>query len=533
MAVTYHSPVTRRRRLWVALSVVALLSTGCADDSRHEDSANTSTGPDASTVRGGVAVVNWVNDPTSLDPLRYNSWAAYNVYTLVYNTLLRYDEQGQLHPELASALPIVSDDGLRYAIRIRENVKWHDGRALTAKDVAFTIRAILEPRNASMWNSALSSVVAAEETDSSTLTLTLSHAYTPLLGILAQIPIISSAYPYVPNKTWVNAMTGTGPFKFVRYEPGSKITLKRNDNYFKDGLPHLDGIEFQMVPDDVSRVINVINGSAHVVPMPPYDLLNLLESRDVKVTVTPGSAQMPIIFPSEKGGRPTANVDFRKAIAWAIDRQQIINNVYHGNAVPQSTLLASGFPNWDPDVGNAYGTVADLGKARAALIRSGVDPSRPVTLICQDQFRIQQVATYIQANLKKLGLNVKISQETAASYLHRFASGDYDLILLNLEVGQSSGFTENYVYAALHSGEPSNLSKFDDPVMDDLLLKAVSGRTDPKAAWRLVQQRDLEMVPLIPIVTARYVEADSPKLRNYTPSSLQNLRNLEEAYLPP
>lgn len=529
----YHPPVKIWQRLWVALFVVALLNTGCGEDTRDANTAITPTESTASPVRGGVAVVNWVADPTSLDPLRYNSWAAYNVYTLVYNTLLRYDEQGQLHPELAQAIPIVSEDGLRYTISIRDNVTWHDGRGLTAEDVAFTIRAILEPKNASMWYGALSSVTTAKATDSSTVTLSLSHAYAPLLGILAQIPIISSAYPYVPNKTWVNAMTGTGPFKFVKYEPGSKITLKRNDNYFKAGLPYLDGVEFKIVPDDASRVINIINGLAHIVPMPSYDLLKLLESRGTQVTVTPRSAQIPILFPSEQVGRPTANPDFRKAIAWAIDRQQIITNVYHGNAVPQSTLLASGFPNWDADLGNAYGTAADLGKARAALERSGVDASRLVTLICQDQFRILQIATYIQASLKKLGLNVRISQETAASYLHRFASGDYDLILLNLEVGQSSGFTENYVYAALHSGEPSNLSKFNDPVMDDLLFNAVSGRTDPKAAWRLVQKRDLEMVPLIPIVTARYVEADSPKMRNYTPSSLQNLRNLEAAYLQP
>jgi peptide/nickel transport system substrate-binding protein len=124
-----------------------------------------------------------------------------------------------------------------------------------------------------------------------------------------------------------------------------------------------------------------------------------------------------------------------------------------------------------------------------------------------------------------------LSPEEAASYLPKLLSGDFDLMLLNIEVGLTSGFTPMYVYAALHSESGSNYIKFNDAEMDRLLVEAMSDPADPAAAWRAVQQRDLEIVPYIPTVTARYVEAYSQRLKGHTPSSLFSLRDLDRSWI--
>src|SRR5690606_22719238 len=139
--------------------------------------------------------------------------------------------------------------------------------------------------------------------------------------------------------------------------------------------------------------------------------------------------------------------------------------------------------------------------------------------------------TIILANLEELGLEVRLSPEEAASYLPKLLAGDYDLMLLNIEVGITSGFTPMYMYAAMHSSSHSNYISFNDPHLDDLLVEAMSNPEDPAAAWRTVQEYELEVVPYIPTVTARYVEAYSQRLKGYTPSSLFSLRGLDRAWI--
>ena len=101
-------------------------------------------------------------NPTSLDPLKYNVFGSFNVYSLVYSTLYRWDEDGNLHPELASDQPEVSEDGLRYTIPLRDDVTWHDGSRFTSEDVAHTLNAIIDPENGATWYAALSPIKQGE-----------------------------------------------------------------------------------------------------------------------------------------------------------------------------------------------------------------------------------------------------------------------------------------------------------------------------------------------------------------------------------
>lgn len=518
------------RGLRLAAAAVALATAMAACSSNQSSTGG--DGADAGTPqRGGVVTIDWVANPTSLDPLKYNVFGSFNVYSLVYSTLYRWDEEGNLHPELASDQPEVSDDGLHYTIPLRDDVTWHDGSRFTSADVAHTFNAILTPENGATWYAALSPISKVSTPDETTVELELSRPHWVLQGMLAQVPIVSSSKPYVPDETWANTMMGTGPFKFVRWDQGSQVVLERNDDYFIEDLPYLDGVVMRTVSEDAARIANISGGNSDVMPMVPFNQIETLKARGVNVVVTPKSALLPTLFPSQNEDRATSNPRFRKAVALAIDRGQIIDVVFKGAATPASTLMASGTIYWDEELGTIYGDSPNLEEAKAELAAAGVAPGTQIELVTRNEPTAIAVGTIIQANLKELGLEVQLSPEEAASYLPKLLAGEFDLMLLDIEVGITSGFTPMYMYAAMHSSSHSNYISFNDPELDELLVEAMSDPEDPAAAWRAVQEHELKVLPYIPTVTARYVEAYSDRLKGYTPSSLFSLRGLDRAWI--
>lgn len=520
---------SRRKRLGLTAVSIALATmvAACGGGGGGSDSKAS----DGKPQTGGIATVDWVANPTNLDPLKYNVLGSYNVYSLVYSTLFRWEEDSSLKPELASEDPVVSEDGLTYTIKLRDGVKWHDGSAFSSKDVAHTINAVLDPKNGSTWYASLSPITKVETPDAMTVTLTLDRPHSVLQGMLAQIPIISASKPYVVNKTWANTMMGTGPFKFARWDQGSQVVLERNDDYFVKGLPYLDGVVMKTVTEDAARIANIAGGQSDVMPMVPFNQIESLKSRGVNVVTTKKSALLPTIFPSQKAERPTSKPEFRRAIAWAIDRGQIADVVFQGAAEPASTLLSDGTANWNKELGTTYGDKADLGEAKAALKASGVATGTPIELVVRNEPTAIAIGTVVQANLKTLGLKATLSPEESASYLPKLFAGDFDLMMLDIEVGITSGFTPMYAFAATHSTSGSNYLGFKDAEMDRLLEEALSDPEDPAAAWTAVQKRDLEILPYIPTVTARYVEAYSDRLKGHTPSSLFSLRDLDSSWI--
>ena len=480
-------------------------------------------------VTGGVVRVDWIAEPPSLDPLRFNSLGTFFTYTLVYDTVVTF-EDGDLVPQLASDLPTVSEDGLTYEIPVRGDVTFHDGSELTAEDVAHTIDVVRDPENGSIWYSALADVDTVE-VEGDTVVVQLAEPYAPLLGMLARIYIISSEEEYLPDESLATTMNGTGPFQFESWDQGSMITLERNDDYYGGEGPYLDGIEIHILPEDATRVANVANGVSQVMPKVPYDQISVLEDEGITVNVVDDSIIMPTIWPSFGDGRPTADVDVRRAIAQAIDRGQIVEQVYQGFAVPTSTFMASGMPYWDEEIGSTFGAGADLDAAEASLDAAEVTIDEPLELIHRAEPAETALATIVQSNLADLGIELTLSAEEAASYFPKLVSGDFDLMLLSVEGGPSAANTMHTEYGALYSTSTANYHGFVDEEMDRLLEEAVGTPDDPEAAWNAVQERDLEILPYIPVVTARYAEAVRDELEGYDTSEMINLRNLEHAWL--
>lgn len=476
-------------------------------------------------------VVDVGAEPDSLDPMYRNTPEAQRFYRLTYSSLLKWNEDKSLAPDLAAELPQVSEDRKRYTIKLREGLKFHDGSALTAEDVVFTYQDVVANReNGAVWLSALAYMKSIKALDELTVELELTEPYAYMASRLAMIPILSSEKPYKVNDTYAQSENGSGPYKLEKVARGDSIVLTRFDDYHGE-RPAFDTVTLKVVPEAASRVARLTNGDSHIAPNIPTDQVELIKSRGHNAQTVEGNISRMFFYPSMKAGQPTANVDFRLALAWAIDRGAIVEQVYKGAGRPNSTYLTYGMLYHDEQLGLTFGDKPDLTKAREHLAKSGVKLDRRLSIIAFNSPDLVSAATIIQANLKELGIDAKVEAQDVAAFYPKLVSGDYDLIMWSSPVTTAGGFAPDYVNGGLHSKSANNFNKFADPEMDQLLHKALVAQNeqDQAAAWRAVQERDLQTQGNIQIVVSQTSEAWSKDLKNYRPSSLLWLNTLLDA----
>ncbi len=510
-----------RARLGVA--AVAALSLGvltaCGGGSDSSDGGSDAAVKDL--------VVDVLAEPDSLDPFYRNTAETQRYYRLVYSSVLQWNEDGTLEPDLAAAMPEVSDDHLTWTVKLREGVTFHDGTPLTAADVVHSITEAKDPENGSVWLSGLSFVKSATAEGDDTVVITLSEPYAYLEGKLAMLPIISDEDDYQPNKTYATTANGSGPYKLEALKRGDAIKLVRNEKYYTDDYP-FESVTFKLVPEDASRIARLTNGESHIVPDLPTDQVELVRKRGAEAETIENNVSRLFGYVSMNKDRPTSKTEFRLALANAVDRGRIVDQVYGGAGRPNSTYLTYGTLFHDEDLGTAFGEKANLDEARKHLAASGVKLDRKFTIIAVNDPQVVSAATIVQANLKELGIESTVDAQDVAGFYGALVSGDYDMILFDSPASTSTGFSPDYVNGGLNSKAANNFAKFNDPEMDKLLAAAMTAQSDEEQAeaWRAVQERDVATQGNIQLVVSQTSQAWSRDLKGYTPSALLWLNTL-------
>lgn len=516
-----HNPFRRAGVATAAVACLVLAACGGGDNSGSSGGAENSVKD---------LVVDVLAEPDSLDPFYRNTAETQRFYRLTYSSLLKWNEDGTLAPDLAAELPEVSDDRMTYTIKLREGVKFHDGSVLDANDVVNTIDLAQDPENGAVWLSGLTYVEEATAVDDLTVELKLSEPFTYLDGKLAMLPILSDEDDYATNQTYATTENGSGPYKLREMKRGDSLVLERNEDYYADAYA-FETITFKLIPEDASRIARLTNGESHIVPDLPSDQIDLVKDRGANATVVENNVSRLFAYPSMKEGRPTANTDFRLAIAHAVDRQRIVDQVYGGAGRPNSTYLTYGTLFHDEELGEFFGAKPDLDKAKDYLNSSGVDLDRDFNIIAFNVPKVVNAATILQANLKDLGIKASVDAQDVAGFFGAMSSGDYDVILFDSPASTSTGFTPDYVNGGLNSKAANNFAKFADDEMDALLDAAMTadGEQEQADAWKAVQQRDVETQGNIQFVISQTAQGWSDKLGgDYEPSALLWLNTLRD-----
>jgi peptide/nickel transport system substrate-binding protein len=364
----------------------------------------------------------------------------------VFNNLVLYDQHvaqnrlDTIQPDLAESWSW-SADGTRLTFKLREGVKWHDGKPFTAEDVKCTwdlltarapdkLRA--NPRKS--WWSNIAEVV----TDASTqATFVLTRPQPAILALFASG--LSPIYPcHVPAAQMRRHPIGTGPFKFVEFRPNQYIKLARNPNYWKPGRPYLDGIEYTIVPSRSTAILAFIAGQFDLTF--PYEvtiplLKNVKQQMPLAICdLVPANSSTNLLV--NRQAPPFDNADLRRALALALDRRSFIDTLAQGQGdigaamepppsgvwgMPAHELAT--LPGYDPDVAKSRAA------ARAIMTALGYGPDKHLAI----KIAVRNIPTYrdpaviLVDQLKTIWIDAELDTVETANWFPKLARKDFQI----------------------------------------------------------------------------------------------------------
>lgn len=458
----------------LALTVAAAIALGgCAGDKKAEPST-TDNKLSGKPVEGGSMKVGISQDLDSLDPHKAVAAGTKEVLFNIYEGLVKPDKDGNLVEAVASSYEI-SDDAKIYTFTLRDGVKFHNGKDVTAEDVKYSIDRCADTSNGDPLVSAYSIIDSVNVLNDKTVEIRLKEPDTEFLAYMTTA-IIPKDYDALDT-----APVGTGPFKFVSRTPQEKIILEKNQDYWGEKA-HLDKVEFKIVADADMLVTNLKGGSI-----------------DMAMRLTSGqAAELKQGFHIEEGTmnlvqalylnnevKPLDDEKVRRALSYAISPDEIMDIVSDGKGVRVGTSMYPGLKKYyDDEYANYYGQ--DYDKAKKLLREAGYPDGfdLEITVSSADQPHVD-TAQVIAEELKNIGVNVKIKPVEWESWLEEvYAKHNYQSTVVGVDAANLSA---RAMLERFTTGNSGNFINFSDAEYDKIFKEAISA-TDETAQIGLYKQ---------------------------------------------
>lgn len=451
-------------------------------------------------------VVAVPSDPTNLEPGTNRAEPIGSEVILnVFDTLVAWTppEFAALEGRLAESWT-VSEDGKTFDFKLREGVTFHDGTSFNADAAKFSFERTNEINSyVKATFGLIESIEALSDTD---LRITLSDPYPAFLSILAQpqAAIVSPAAVARLGDDFAVNPVGTGPFVFESYQPDTSVVMTANPDYFR-GPPKIERLIFRIIPDASTRRLELESGGVDIVQqqgqlraVAARDVAALSENPDITILETPSQIIRQLEFNNSLTEGPLTDVNVRRAITYAIDYDGLLAGVFGGTAERVYGPLTSNNWAFDPtvlDMAPDY----DPDKARAMLAEAGVDPaSLGLTLYSFQGQLWGAIATFVQANLADIGINVTIAQTEFPSYRALHVAGEHEIALDGRQPWYNdpdAHITLGYLSRLRDSAMTFRMS--EDPELDALIEQAqqTPGLEVRKALYFDIQKKIMAKVP--------------------------------------
>ena len=475
--------------------------------------------PEAIPVRGGTLVYGRGPDTVGLDPAHESDGESFKVCDNLYEGLVRFADDGTaIEPALADTWEAAAD-GRTWVFHLRPGVTFHCGRPVDAAAVEYSLArqwSARKPRAADFevggpypfWGYlGLDSVLESiDVVDPRTIRFRLTEPNAPFLANLACnfAAIVCPTHAHERGADFFRDPCGTGPFRFVSWAPGDSLVLARWDGYWSRSA-YLDRIVFRSVPDNATRFFDLISGSLHMMDgLPPDDVAAIESDPSLELAKEPGMNVAYLAMNMDHA--PFGDVQVRRALCHAIDKDRIVKSLYENLAQPAKGPLPPNVFGADPDlVDYTY----DPALARELLAQAGYPDGFETTLWTMTAPRPYMpqplaLAQALQADLAGVGIRTKIVSFAWEAYLDHLHRGHHDLALLGWQ--SDNGDPDNFLFVHFDrtSAEPpaGNIAFYRDERVHELLRE---GRVATAPAERLriygeVQQlvhRDAPWVPLV------------------------------------
>jgi peptide/nickel transport system substrate-binding protein len=477
---------------------------------------------------GGILRIGGERDAGDLDPHTSRIGWDINIMQNVYSGLVRAGNDILPQPDLATRWEFKTPRRLEFTLR--QGVKFHNTREVTAEDVKYSLERILDPKVPAAYASTIATIESIETPSKYLVVLNLKR---PDAAIVANLSLASMAI--VAKETvkpmpvgLKEEMMGSGPYMFKEHIKGQRLVLIKNPNYYEKGRPLLAEIHFIPLIDETARTNALRAGQVDFIePVPPKDV-NALR-RDSKIVVTGGPNLSFVAVSLNTSKKPFDDVRVRRALAYAIDRKEMVEKAFDGFAQP---LLGPPLipPYWAGNKETYY--ELDRERAKRLLAEAGYPDGLKTTIRIGTTSYHAAFAAVVQSELKKIGIEVAIQASDQATANRAWIEGNFEMYPIRWWgsdfVDPDGAFTPLFTCKGTY-----NNSRFCDPELDKLLAKAleVNSIEDRKEAYRIAMKRLAEQQPWVFLVAFDRFQAMRSDVKGYTAYPNASQYSLREVWL--
>lgn len=470
---------------------------------------------DANILRYGTDA-----EPIGFDPHTISAVASLRMIAQVYNQLVDVDDDLNVIPELATSWE--QPDDLTYIFHLAENVYFHNGRQMTAEDVKYSFERILDPATGALGNSSsyAGDIDKVEVIDDYTVKFTLKNINAPFLSNLTSSYCSIVAKEVVEeNGDLLRADAGTGPYTLGEWVPDNHVTVNAFDKYFNEaGKATFDSIEFYVMTDANSRLAALRTGSVDLIAA-DTSMLDLVENDANVQVISYQSRNYGGIF-MNVAKKPFDDVRVRRAINLALDRQEIIDFAYNGEAEISGFAPAS-LGHWAVDVTKNEYYTQDIEKAKALLAEAGYANGFECTLTVGLLDSLRDMGAVVQQQLEPLGIKVNVVNEEQAQYVADWSAHNYEMMACQNGAGSDPSRAVAFFFK---TGSSANIQDYSNARVDELCELAVGTSDTAKREEYYHEAINIlldECVTAIVACPREYFLA-SPALQGFAPSASNN-----------
>ncbi|HWR43545.1 ABC transporter substrate-binding protein [Sporomusa sp.] len=499
--------------LMAVVFVASIVLAGCGSGDKKP----------ASTGAANVLVFAQGSDPRGLDPAYVDDGESAKIMTQIFEGLVRYKPGNtELQPLLATEWT-TSQDGKEVTFKLRQGVKFHDGTPFNAQAVKFSIERQLPPNvkeDMPYASFTFDGVKKVEVIDDYTVKIVLEKPSAPFLANMAMAlaaPIVSPEAVKKHGDKFIENPVGTGPYKFVKWDKGQQIELTAFDGYWGT-KPKMPKVVYKFTKENSVRASDLMTGATDIMDGVDTNDIKTLESKGMTVIKSPGMNINYMGFFTYK--KPFDNLDLRKAISMAINRQQLVEFLYQGQAKLPNSPLPDFIPGYSKDVKPYEYNVEE---AKKMLAKAGYPNGFEFTCITYSNPRPynpvngEKLAAAVQADLAKIGVKMNIKSYPWKEYKQFLFNGEGDAYFYGW-IGDN-GDADNFLML-LETAQIKgslNASKYSNPKMDALLEQ---GRTtlDPAkraAIYAEAQKLAVEDAPWVLISHSLDMAAHRPNIKGF------------------
>jgi peptide/nickel transport system substrate-binding protein len=398
--------------------------------------------------RGGTLTFGLESDPVAMAPFGMAPGAAHWGKEHTYDSLAEFDKGLNIRPALAESWKV---DKTGITFNLRKGVKFHSGKELTAADVVYSIAKMKDPPppgTAAVAANVPSTITGARAVSKYVVRLNLSAPDARVIGFFAWQrygPIVPEGLYDQINVT--REANGTGPFRLVNFTPLDRVELARFNNFWKKGQPYMDGITMKVMTDEQARVAALRAGAIDGATLSVDVARSLSGDSNLQVLSNLNAAFRELQMTLKPGkNEPWADQRVRQAVNFAINRQQIIQNVYSGQAA-YTSYVPPGYGPWplsDADLKRKYAKY-DLPRAKKLMADAGMAKGFSVDMTIVNLQDYPSVAALLVQQMKQINIDVNIKGTEIGTFASIYSAGTYDWFLNGRGMrGDVDGFVQEF-----------------------------------------------------------------------------------------